>query len=176
MERGGRYRIEAGFILYKCRGSLNVKLTHETTLEFSGEDRIGVRGDCVACINGRQVYKSDWCIGGVTCIRLLITPPPWSSGEDILSFSIKCKASCKAVGNTLVLRRSSHCDDRTLASKCGICAACLPVEVRKLLSNPYTIIYLVATCARRPEQPNTSIFEGRNRERVLVEGSCNAGN
>ncbi len=130
-------------MLLKCRGALNVQLRHENTIEFSPDPRVTVRGDCVACIQA-QLHAIGRCRRGEVEVSIIAVPPYWYRRPP-LEYSIKCQRICNERG--YILRRSEHCDKRTLAVGCEAAARELgDMSLRRLASNPYTWLYVIVRC------------------------------
>ena len=142
MERG---RDNICVIFMMCRGHPNVQLTHETTLEFSPEEILGIRGDCILCIElSTRVHIPNVCDtsqNNKVIVEIIVVPPPWSSSK-IQKAEIVCRSLCSLKG--YVLRKSTHCDERTLAINCDKSAAKLRVleQLKDTASDPFTKIYI----------------------------------
>ena len=129
-----------------CRGHPNVQLTHESTLEFSPETFLGVRGDCILCIElGSRVLLPGNCSTGLSKVRVLleiiVVPPPWI-GLGAQKFSIICNGICDL--NGIVLRKSTYCDKRTLAISCDKSAFEIRMlsPLKEIAADPFTKIYV----------------------------------
>ncbi len=120
----------------RCRGHPNVQLTHRGTLEISCDSYLTVRGDCILCISAetllKQCFSPDLDAGAT--IDVIILPPPWSSLKT-KKVRIYCKKLCNIRGS--VLRKSTHCDDRTLAILCSVAAADIK-GIRDVLADPFS--------------------------------------
>ena len=132
-----------------CRGHPNIQLTHETTLEFSPDNYLGIRGDCILCIElATHLYIPDLSVCQANqnrktrvMLEIFIVPPPWSNIE-IQKINIICENLCDPEG--FVLRKSTYCDKRTLAIGCDKSAAELRVleHLKAAVSDPFTKIYV----------------------------------
>ncbi len=130
-------------ILVKCRGSHNVQALHETTLEFSPDHVVTPRGDCIICKCARLVLRGT--CKGAAVLDILLIPPPWRKKSPCRA-RIRCSDGCSETGH--VVRRSLHCDKRTLLRGCDKSA----IDLREegcIASDEYNIVYALVRCLQR---------------------------
>ncbi|AEM37979.1 protein of unknown function DUF371 [Pyrolobus fumarii 1A] len=145
MARGcGLSSLKTGLIVGTCRGAMNIQASHSSTLEFSSENMVTVRGDCIVCI-GLKIGLHKWCEEGKACIEIIVMPPPWR-GDKPKRIVIKCLYAGPARSNNLVARRSEYVDSRTLASQCNMAADDIPNDTKRVLADPFTLVYIISRC------------------------------
>ncbi len=127
-------------ILVKCIGSHNIQALHETTLEFSPDPIVTPRGDCIICKHARIV--STGACRGSTVVDVILIPPPWR-GSTPCRTRIVCSGGCSETG--YVVRRSMHCDERTMLRGCDKSALDLRNE-GCIARDEYSIVYALVRC------------------------------
>ena len=144
---------DLGLLVASCRGSHNVQLRHGTTLEISSETVLTPRGDCILCINSHMV-EFGWCMQGKGAIdAIVVILPPWRGALSLARGRI---IMCKLCGKfdrkskSIVVRRSSFCDTRTLMYNCTGSAS----DLRKIIIPPQhnlAKVYVIFKCVSSSE-------------------------
>ncbi len=109
----------------ECTGHPNILALHKTTLEFTTEDFLTPKGDCIVGINATNI-------------------PEATKGEiDVIMEIGEWHWSVRAIANPafsskkcMVIRRSTHLDERTYATQAGAAAKDMPREMIELLKEP----------------------------------------
>ena len=122
-----------------CRGHENVKATHKSTLEFTKEDYLTPRGDCILCIEAdrgindlSEEFKAALKAGKKLLIRIRV-------GE--LVDEVLAEGSPDLILDhdySMVIRKSTHIDGRTLAVRANKAAKDVDRRIVELLRNPET--------------------------------------
>lgn len=110
---------------FTCTGHPNVLASHKTTLEFTTEDFLTLKGDCIVGIHASAI-------------------PPATKGEiDIIMEIGEWHWNIRAIANPafsskkcLVIRRSTHLDERTYATEASAASKDMPREMVELLKDP----------------------------------------
>jgi hypothetical protein len=123
----------------RCRGHRNVRATHRSTLEFTKEDYLTPRGDCIICVEAdksindlSEEFKEALKRGGKLRIRIRV-------GE--LEDEILAWGSPKLILNhphSIVVRKSNYIDARTLAIRANKAAKDIDRKIVERLKNPNT--------------------------------------
>ncbi|WP_297474629.1 DUF371 domain-containing protein [Thermococcus sp.] len=123
-----------------CRGHENVKATHKSTLEFTKEDHLTPRGDCILCIEAdkgindlSEEFKTVLKAGK----KLLIKIRAGNLVDEVLA-----EGSPSLILDhdySMVIRKSTYVDGRTLAVRANKAARDIDRRVVELLKNPETI-------------------------------------
>ncbi|MBP1911121.1 DUF371 domain-containing protein [Thermococcus stetteri] len=120
-----------------CRGHENVRATHRSTLEFTKEDFLTPRGDCIICIGADKAindlsdeFKNALREGKKILIRIKVGDlvdevVAWGSPELILDHDV-----------SMVVRKSTYIDARTLAIRANKAAKDVDRRIVELLKNP----------------------------------------
>lgn len=120
-----------------CHGHENVKATHRSTLEFTKENFLTPRGDCIICIGADKAindlsdeFKNALRKGKKLLIRIKVGDlvdevVAWGSPELILDHDI-----------SMVIRKSDYIDARTLAIRANKAARDVDRRIIELLKNP----------------------------------------
>lgn len=123
----------------KCRGHRNVRATHRSTLEFTKEDYLTPRGDCIICVEADKAindlseeFKNALKAGKKLLIRIKVGEledevVAWGSPKLILDHSY-----------SIVVRKSDYIDGRTLAIKANKAAKDIDRRIVERLKNPET--------------------------------------
>ncbi|AFL95695.1 hypothetical protein CL1_1496 [Thermococcus cleftensis] len=124
----------------RCRGHENVKATHRSTLEFTKEDYLTPRGDCILCIEAdkgindlREEFKAALRTGRRLRIRIKVG----GLVDEVLA-----EGSPRLIldhGYSMVIRKSDYVDARTLAIRANKAARDIDRRIVELLKNPETI-------------------------------------
>ncbi|NJE04469.1 DUF371 domain-containing protein [Thermococcus sp. MV11] len=124
----------------RCRGHENVKATHRSTLEFTKEDYLTPRGDCILCIEAdkgindlREEFKAALRAGRRLRIRIKVG----GLVDEVLA-----EGSPRLIldhGYSMVIRKSDYVDARTLAIRANKAARDIDRRIVELLKNPETI-------------------------------------
>ena len=122
-----------------CRGHENVKATHKSTLEFTKEDYLTPRGDCILCIEAdkgindlSEEFKAALKAGKKLLIRIRV-------GE--LVDEVLAEGSPSLILDhdySMVIRKSTYIDGRTLAVRANKAAKDVDRRIVELLQNPET--------------------------------------
>ncbi|WP_297521350.1 DUF371 domain-containing protein [Thermococcus sp.] len=123
-----------------CRGHENVKATHKSTLEFTKEDHLTPRGDCILCIEadkGINDLSEEFKAALKTGKRLLIRTKVGNLVDEVLA-----EGSPDLILDheySMVVRKSTYIDGRTLAVRANKAARDIDRRVVELLKNPETV-------------------------------------
>ncbi|NJE43494.1 DUF371 domain-containing protein [Thermococcus sp. GR6] len=123
-----------------CRGHENVRATHKSTLEFTKEDYLTPRGDCILCIEAdkgindlSEEFKRALKEGKRLLIRIKIA--------DLID-EVLAEGSPRLILEhpySMVVRKSDYIDGRTLAIKANKAARDIDRRIVELLKNPKTV-------------------------------------
>ncbi|ASJ14743.1 DUF371 domain-containing protein [Thermococcus radiotolerans] len=121
----------------RCRGHENVRATHRSTLEFTKEDYLTPRGDCILCIEADKgindlsdEFKSALKAGK----RLLIRIKVGNLVDEVLA-----EGSPGLILDhdfSMVVRKSDYIDARTLAIRANKAARDVDRKIVELLKSP----------------------------------------
>ncbi len=120
-----------------CRGHENVKATHKSTLEFTKEDYLTPRGDCILCIGadkGINDLSGDFKAALKAGKRVLIRIRVGSLSDEVIA-----EGSPGLILNhetSMVIRKSTYIDARTLAIKANKAARDIDRKLVELLKSP----------------------------------------
>ena len=123
-----------------CRGHENVKATHKSTLEFTKEDHLTPRGDCILCIEadkGINDLSEEFKTALKAGKKLLIRIRAGNLVDEVLA-----EGSPSLILDhdySMVIRKSTYVDGRTLAVRANKAARDIDRRVVELLKNPETI-------------------------------------
>ena len=123
-------------VLLRCRGHPDVQLYHSSTLEIETEERLTVRGDCIACVSCRgdverlEEAASGKGLGKLVLAALFPWPPrlAWGVVDGLLPG--------ERPGGRLVARKSCHRRGSLLVAA-SRSAAELPRELALTLSSGF---------------------------------------
>jgi len=132
-------RIEISF---KGYGHKNIKATHKSTLEFTKENYVTEKGDCIIAIKTdcaatdlpkrlKNILKDD-------NTRIIIKLKAGRLNDTIYAYGSK-KLSLKS-NISIVIRKSNYIDDRTIAIRSNKAAKDIDRRIIKYLKNPHNII------------------------------------
>ncbi|RLG43070.1 MAG: DUF371 domain-containing protein [Thermoproteota archaeon] len=134
-----RFHSEAAFAV-RARGHPNVRARHRTTMEVTRDDYLTERGDCILAIEADAACSDvpDWLrehlrSGGWVLIELEVETEGGGGGE---AFSFRARGDPRltlASDRSIVIRRSSYVDDRTLAVLAEAAAADVPRSMVRAL-------------------------------------------
>lgn len=120
-----------------CYGHENVKATHRSTLEITKEDYLTPRGDCIICVKAskglkdiNEELKKALRRGERIRIRIIVddlVDEIVAFGDENLSFENEV---------SMVIRKSTYIDGRTLAVKATKAAKDIKREIVERLKNP----------------------------------------
>ncbi|MDI3474333.1 MAG: uncharacterized protein PWQ79_352 [Thermococcaceae archaeon] len=123
----------------RCRGHRNVRATHKSTLEFTKEDYLTPRGDCIICVEADKglaelsaEFKSALKEGRKLLIRIKV--------KDLVD-EIIAEGSPKLILDheySMVVRKSDYIDRRTLAIRANKAARDVDRRIVNLLKDPQT--------------------------------------
>ena len=126
--------------IIRCRGHRNVRATHKSTLEFTKEDYLTPRGDCILCVEADRgindfsdEFKKALRAGEKLIIRIKV-------GE--LVDEVVAEGSPHLILDhdySMVIRKSTYIDARTLAIKANKAAKDIDRRIVELLKNPEVI-------------------------------------
>ncbi|WP_048056576.1 DUF371 domain-containing protein [Thermococcus sp. 4557] len=123
--------------IIRCKGHENVRATHKSTLEFTKENYLTPRGDCILCIEAdrgindlSEEFKAALRAGKKLLIRIRVGDLvdevlAEGSGELILDHDY-----------SMVIRKSDYIDARTLAIKANKAARDIDRRIVELLKSP----------------------------------------
>ncbi|AIF69712.1 hypothetical protein PAP_06575 [Palaeococcus pacificus DY20341] len=120
-----------------CWGHENVRATHKSTLEFTKEDFLTPRGDCILCINAdkgiddlSEEFKNALKAGKKLRIRIIV---------DELVDEVVAYGDERLILEhpfSMVIRKSEYVDGRTLAVRANKAARDIKREIVERLKNP----------------------------------------
>ncbi|ASJ13040.1 DUF371 domain-containing protein [Thermococcus thioreducens] len=123
----------------RCRGHENVRATHRSTLEFTKEDYLTPRGDCILCIEadkGLNDLSDEFKAALKAGRKLLIRIKVGDLVDEVLA-----EGSPDLILDhdySMVVRKSTYIDSRTLAIRANKAAKDIDREIVELLKNPKT--------------------------------------
>ncbi len=120
-----------------CRGHGNVKATHKSTLEFTKENYLTSKGDCILCVGAdrgindfSEEFKSALRAGKKLLIRIKV--------GDLID-EVRAEGSPELILDheySMVIRKSTYIDARTLAIRANKAAKDIDRRLVELLKNP----------------------------------------
>jgi len=122
-----------------CRGHENVRATHRTTLEFTRENYLTPRGDCILCIEadrGINDLSDEFKAALRSGKKLLIRIKAGNVVDEVLA-----EGSPELILDhevSIVVRKSDYIDARTLAIRANKAAKDIKRELVDLLRNRET--------------------------------------
>ncbi|CAD5244813.1 DUF371 domain-containing protein [Thermococcus camini] len=126
--------------IIRCRGHENVRATHKSTLEFTKENYLTPRGDCILCIEadrGINDLSEDFKRALKAGKRLLIRIRVGDLTDEVLA-----EGSPELILEheySMVIRKSTYVDARTLAIRANKAARDIDRKIVELLKNAETI-------------------------------------
>ncbi len=123
----------------RCRGHENVRATHKSTLEFTKEDYLTPRGDCILCIEadkGLNDLSDEFKAALKAGRKLLIRIKVGDLVDEVLA-----EGSPELIldhPHSMVVRKSEYIDARTLAIRANKAARDIDRRIVGLLKNPKT--------------------------------------
>ncbi len=122
-----------------CRGHENVRATHKSTLEFTKEDYLTPRGDCILCIGAdkgindlSEEFKAALKAGKKLLIRIKV---------GALTDEVLAEGSPGLILDhdySMVVRKSTYIDARTLAVRANKAARDIDRRLVEHLRTPET--------------------------------------
>ncbi len=123
----------------RCRGHENIRATHRSTLEFTKENYLTPRGDCILCVGAdkgindlSEDFKKALREGRKLLIRIKV-------GE--LSDEVIAEGSPELILDhpySMVVRKSDYIDARTLAIRANKAAKDIDRRLVERLKDPRT--------------------------------------
>lgn len=125
---------------FTATGHPNIRATHFKTLEFTKDEDITERGDCIVGVKATfELTELDkFKEKDVKKIKCMI-----SLSEDEKEHFFECKFTLNTLfesNHELVLRKSSFNSDRTFGFNLNRGANKIPREMVKIMQNPDTVI------------------------------------
>jgi len=123
--------------IIRCRGHENVRATHRSTLEFTKEDYLTPRGDCILCIEadkGINDLSDEFKAALRAGKRLLIRIKVGDLVDEVLA-----EGSPGLILDhdfSMVVRKSDYIDARTLAIRANKAARDVDRKIVELLKSP----------------------------------------
>lgn len=123
--------------IIRCRGHENVRATHRSTLEFTKEDYLTPRGDCILCIEadkGINDLSDEFKAALRAGKRLLIRIKVGDLVDEVLA-----EGSPGLILDhdfSMVVRKSGYIDARTLAIRANKAARDIDRKIVELLKSP----------------------------------------
>jgi hypothetical protein len=123
--------------IIRCRGHKNVRATHRSTLEFTKEDYLTPRGDCILCIEadkGINDLSDEFKAALRAGKRLLIRIKVGDLVDEVLA-----EGSPGLILDhdfSMVVRKSDYIDARTLAIRANKAARDVDRKIVELLKSP----------------------------------------
>ena len=125
-------------------GHPNIRATHKSTLEFTKEQHLTPKGDCIIAVGANKSVKDF---------------PAWLKHrlQSDHEFKFKIIVNDQEIGGTfrghkdlilthptdIVIRKSDYICPRTLGIKSSLVAKDIPEKMRKMMSDKETIVKLV---------------------------------
>ena len=125
--------------IIKCRGHQNVRATHRSTLEFTKENYLTPRGDCIICIGadkGINDLSDEFRAALKAGKKLLIRIKVGDLVDEVLA-----EGSPELILDhdfSIVIRKSEYIDSRTLAIRANKAARDIKRDLISHLRNPET--------------------------------------
>jgi len=122
-----------------CRGHRNVRATHGSTLEFTKEDYLTPRGDCILCVGadrGIKEFSDDFKGALKTGRKLLVRIKAGDMVDEVLA-----EGSPDLILDheySMVVRKSDYVDARTIAVRSNKAARDISRKLVALLKRPET--------------------------------------
>ncbi|MEZ0345386.1 MAG: DUF371 domain-containing protein [Infirmifilum sp.] len=139
----------------KARGHPNIRAAHKTTLELTKEPHVTPRGDCIIGVNSsksaaelefnlkKALQNSQWLILILYLPSLGIYDYLIANGAPTLQFTDS---------KSIVVRRSTYVDGRTIAINSNKAARDLNPLLREHLQNSNTILEAILIATKDPQQ------------------------
>ena len=121
----------------RCRGHRNVRATHKSTLEFTKEDYLTPRGDCILCVEadrGINDFSNEFKKALRAGKKLIIRIKVGGLVDEVVA-----EGSPHLILDhdySMVIRKSTYIDRRTLAIKANKAAKDIDRRIVELLKNP----------------------------------------
>ncbi len=120
-----------------CYGHENVRAAHRSTLEFTKDDYLTPRGDCILCIKASKglrdlspEFKEALRNGKRVLVRIRVddaVDEVTAYGDECLTFESE---------NSIIIRKSTYTDGRTLAVRASKAARDIDRKIVAKLKNP----------------------------------------
>jgi uncharacterized protein len=110
---------------FKAFGHKNVLSTHKSTVEFTSEDFLTLRGDCILAINAKFEVPID--LNGKIKIEIFV---------DDLKDEIIAEYNPDFDSDEMVIRKSTFLDKRTFAINASKAAIDIDRNIVNLLTDP----------------------------------------
>ena len=123
-----------------CRGHENVRATHKSTLEFTREDYLTPRGDCILCVSADKSLKDlseDFKRALRMGKRLIVRIKVGGFVEEVIAHGDPRLILDHE--HSMVVRKSTYIDARTLAVRANKAAGDIDRLIVELLRNPETV-------------------------------------
>ncbi len=123
-----------------CRGHENVRATHKSTLEFTREDYLTPRGDCILCVSADKSLKDlsdDFKRALREGKRLVVRIKVGDFVDEVIAHG-----DPRLILNheySMVIRKSTYIDARTLAVRANKAARDVDRLIVELLRKPETV-------------------------------------
>ncbi len=123
-----------------CRGHENVRATHKSTLEFTKEDYLTPRGDCILCVSADKSLKDlseDFKRALRMGKRLIVRIKVGGFVDEVIAHG-----DLRLILDheySMVVRKSTYIDARTLAVRANKAAKDIDRRIVELLRNPETV-------------------------------------
>ncbi|WP_297490813.1 DUF371 domain-containing protein [Thermococcus sp.] len=123
-----------------CRGHENVRATHKSTLEFTKEDYLTPRGDCILCVSADKSLKDlseDFKRALRMGKRLIVRIKVGGFVDEVIAHGDPRLILDHEY--SMVVRKSTYIDARTLAVRANKAAKDIDRRIVELLRNPETV-------------------------------------
>ncbi|WP_297505999.1 DUF371 domain-containing protein [Thermococcus sp.] len=123
-----------------CRGHENVRATHKSTLEFTKEDYLTPRGDCILCVSADKSLKDlseDFKRALREGKRLIVRIKVGGFVDEVIAYGDPRLILDHE--HSMVVRKSTYIDARTLAVRANKAARDIDRLIVELLRNPETV-------------------------------------
>ncbi len=128
---------------FRCRGHPNVRATHRSTLEFTREEHLTPRGDCIVCVAAEKTVR-DLSDEIKVALRSGASVTVTIRVGDVYD-TIKARGSPALLlddETSIVIRKSDYIDSRTLAVGSNKAARDLDRRLVELLRNPRNVAHV----------------------------------
>ncbi len=123
------------------RGHPNVTLNHTNTLEFTREERLTPRGDCIACVAVNTDRLARCGSTGFSRLIMIVLPLAGRPRKTtVCGISVKPKSKQR-----LVVRKTSVETSNTLIKLATIAAGDLEPSIREVLKSSYTKCIIICS-------------------------------
>jgi len=134
-------------ITFKAYGHPNIKATHKTTFEITKENYLTEKGDCIIAIKAEKACKDlpEKLKQLIKTDQTKITIELEANGEKEIIHAQGSKNLKLTSPTSIVIRKSTYIDERTLAIKANKAAKDINKKLINKLKNPNTQLTIKIT-------------------------------